>query len=89
MWSLAPCWDDEQPYYGLFLERGDLMSDGQRLVQRLDERLKQINIEYASKRDTRRLGAVRLEWVRPASGQWDRERLRRNGGTLSNTSTRA
>ena len=23
-YSLAPCWDDEQPYYGLFVERGDL-----------------------------------------------------------------
>ena len=23
-YSVAPCWDDEQPYYGLFVERGDL-----------------------------------------------------------------
>src|SRR5262249_51371614 len=23
-YSLAPCWDEELPYYGLFVERGDL-----------------------------------------------------------------
>ena len=40
-------------------------------------------IEYASKRETQRLGAVRLEAV-PAGfwARWDRERLRRTGGTL-------
>jgi len=83
-YSLAPCWDDEQPYYGLFLERGDLAeAPACRLVQRLDQRLKQINDEYASKRDTLRLGTVRLEWLRPGFwAQWDRERLQRNGGTM-------
>src|SRR5262249_16560664 len=23
-YSVAPCWDDEKPYYGLFVERGEL-----------------------------------------------------------------
>ena len=27
-YSLAPCWDEQQPYYGLFVERGDLHEPG-------------------------------------------------------------
>ena len=47
-YSLAPCWDDEQPYYGLFMERGDLADAeaGGRLAERLDALLKECNIEY-------------------------------------------
>src|SRR5262249_54105962 len=67
-YSLAPCWpedagDLEQPYYGLFLEAGDV-PDGNRaalLADRLDARLRGLNIEYASKRESRRLGVVRVE----------------------------
>jgi hypothetical protein len=85
VYSLAPCWDDEQPYYGLFVEDGDLAdaASGRRLAERLDALLKESNIEYASKRDTLRLGPVRLELL-PAGAwrEWDRERLRRTGGTL-------
>jgi hypothetical protein len=87
-YSLAPCWPasaEEVPYYGLFVERGDLpgAEAGRRLAGRLDERLRSANIEYASKRDTRRLGAVRLEEL-PAGfwARWDRERLKQTGGTL-------
>src|SRR5262249_13788698 len=83
-YSLAPCWDDEQPYYGLFVERGDLAdaTTGRRLAERLDGRLRKINVEYASKRDSLRLGPVRPEWVRDGFWrQWDRERLARTGGT--------
>jgi hypothetical protein len=81
-YSLAPCWDDEMPYYGLFLEKGDLSEDdAAKLADRLDNRLSSANIEYASKRDTRRLGAVRPEWVAPGFWQeWDRSRLSRSGG---------
>ena len=91
-YSLAPCWpaggvatDFEHPYYGLFVERGDLTDEnaGRRLAERLDVRLRELNEEYASKRESGRLGAVRLEPV--ASGfwaRWDRERLRRNGGAM-------
>jgi hypothetical protein len=84
-YSLAPCWDDEQPYYGLFVERDDLMGAdaGQRLVQRLETKLREVNVEYASKRESQRLGPVRLELLRPGAwAEWDRERLQRTGGTL-------
>ena len=81
-YSLAPCWDDEQPYYGLFVERGDLAdaAAGRRLTERLDALLKEGNIEYAAKRDSLRLGAVRLELLEPGAWrEWDRERLKRHG----------
>ena len=84
-YSLAPCWEDEQPYYGLFVERGDLADAeaGRRLTEQLDALLKECNIEYASKRDSLRLGAVRLELLEPGAWrEWDRERLKRTGGTL-------
>ncbi len=84
-YSVAPCWNDEQPYYGLFLERGDLPDAmaGERLAARLDARLRETNVEYAAKRDSLRLGALRLELVRNGFwAQWDRERLKRNGGTM-------
>jgi GH3 auxin-responsive promoter len=94
-YALVPCWpsaeavpgsaDFELPYYGLVVERGDLPDPalGRRLAERLDARLREVNVEYAAKRESLRLGAVRLEpaptgfWAR-----WDRERLARTGGTL-------
>jgi hypothetical protein len=84
-YGVAPCWDDEVPYYGLFLERGELpdVAAGERLAARLDERLRETNVEYASKRDSLRLGALRLEPVRDGFwARWDRERLNRSGGTM-------
>jgi hypothetical protein len=84
-YTLAPCWDDEQPYYGLFIERGDLpnVSAGRRLAERLDERLRAMNVEYDGKRASLRLGPVRLELLRPGAwAEWDRERLRQTRGTL-------
>ncbi len=84
-YSLAPCWDEEQPYYGLFVERGDLADreQGRRLAERLERRLAQVNIEYAAKRESLRLGAVRLELLPSGTWQqWDRQRLARTGGTL-------
>jgi hypothetical protein len=84
-YSLAPCWDDEQPYYGLFVERGDLegRAQGQRLVDLLDRRLQQLNVEYAAKRESLRLGAARLALL-PAGAwhAWDRGRLAKTGGNL-------
>jgi GH3 auxin-responsive promoter len=88
-YSLAPCWPPEegdyrQPYYGLFVEQSDLADPGvgQRLAERLDARLRAVNLEYAGKRDSLRLGPVRVELLRPGAwAQWDRERLRRTGGT--------
>jgi hypothetical protein len=94
-YSLAPCWPNnevadgteefEQPYYGLFVEQGDLseVSLGQRLADLLDANLRQRNSEYDSKRASQRLGTVRLELVRTGFWlQWDRQRLLKTGGTL-------
>ena len=84
-YSLAPCWDDAQPYYGLFVERGDLLGadQGAKLAQNLERRLLGANIEYAAKRESQRLGPVRLQLL--ANGtwtHWDRQRLARTGGTM-------
>jgi hypothetical protein len=84
-YSLAPCWDDEQPYYGLFVERADIPTpdSGARLVQQLDDRLCESNIEYAGKRNSLRLGPVRLEVMPDGTWQdWDRQRVARTGGVL-------
>jgi hypothetical protein len=84
-YSLAPCWNEELPYYGLLVERGDLPNreQGARLAEKLDDRLGQLNIEYASKRASARLGGVRLELLPSGAWQeWDRKRLARTGGTL-------
>lgn len=84
-YSLAPCWDDDQPYYGLFVERGDLQSAelAKRLAATLEQRLALVNIEYAAKRESLRLGPLRLQ-VLPtgAWANWDKERLAKTGGTL-------
>jgi hypothetical protein len=84
-YSVAPIWPDDDavpPCYGLFVESMDAAT-GQRLAQRLDERLCQTNIEYESKRQSARLGPLRMEAV-PAGfwAKWDRLRLERTGGTL-------
>ena len=73
------------PYYGLFVEKSDLADreQGIHLVQALERHLARINIEYASKRESQRLGVLRL-FLLPehAWRHWDRERLARTGGTL-------
>jgi hypothetical protein len=83
IYSVAPVWDDAQPYYGLFMERGDALAGerGRQFLQDFDRCLMENNSEYASKRDSRRLGPVRLEVLPPGFWQqWDRERLHRSGG---------
>ncbi len=84
-YSVAPCWDDETPYYGLFVERPDVADAGQgaRLAALLDRQLGEENIEYRGKRDSLRLAPLRLQML-PAGtwAQWDRQRLQRNGGSL-------
>jgi hypothetical protein len=84
-YSVAPCWEEELPYYGLFVERGDLAGRGEgiRLAEALEQRLAAVNIEYASKRASHRLGPIRVELVPTGTWQqWDRQRLARTGGTL-------
>src|SRR5262249_40995996 len=88
-YGVAPCWpadsDEEQPYYGLFVEEPEAADAAlaERLAARLDDRLCRVNVEYESKRASGRLGPVRLGRL-PAGfwARWDRERLRRSGGTL-------
>src|SRR5205823_3204545 len=48
-YSVAPCWHDERPYYGLFVERGDLTGhdQGRQMAQLLERRLSERNVEYA------------------------------------------
>lgn len=82
-YSVAPCWDDELPFYGLFVERTDLTREqGLRLTRQLEELLTAANVEYAAKRESRRLGPMRLLLL-PAGAwqQWDHARLARTGGT--------
>jgi hypothetical protein len=84
-YSVAPCWNDEQPHYGLFVEASDLATDeqGARLAESLDRALAESNSEYASKRASGRLGPMQLVLLRPGTWQqWDRQRLARTGGTL-------
>jgi hypothetical protein len=83
--TLAPCWDDVLPYYTLLVERGDIGSDEQarRLVTGIDATLCELNSEYRCKRETHRLGALRISWL--PSGTWKDycwQRLERSGGTL-------
>lgn len=84
-YSMAPCWDDETPFYGLFVERGDLLGkdQGLRLLEVLERRLHKVNVEYAAKRESRRLGPPRLHLLPDNTWHhWDRQRLARTGGTL-------
>ncbi len=82
-YTLAPCWDDERPYYGLFVEKNEPVSEADllRLADALDRRLRQANSEYEEKRKSR-LGSIRVLVVAAnALHDWDRQRLRRTGGT--------
>jgi len=61
---LAPRWDSP-PYYMLHIEEGVLAEEGKllQLADRLDGQLCRVNVEYASKRQSERLGAVRANIV--------------------------
>ncbi len=77
-YSLAPVWDEQQPYYGFFSE----VAVPAGFLVELDAALARLNIEYAAKREGNRLGAIRAVqlpagfWV-----NWDAERLRQTGGS--------
>jgi hypothetical protein len=84
-YSLAPIWEEAAPFYGLFVERGDVADRlaGQRLAQNLERRLCEVNEEYASKRQSQRLGPVRSLIIRKGSwAEWDAKRLAKTGGSL-------
>jgi len=83
-YALAPCWDEAQPFYGLFLEEADAgCPDSLRqLLQAFDKILGEQNIEYAAKRASGRLGPVRAQVIPLGTWQkWDLERLAKSGGS--------
>jgi hypothetical protein len=81
---LIPSWG-QPPFYNLLVEEGDLpdASTGERLAAAMDAHLCRSNEEYENRRETRRLGPVRLR--RLPAGSWaefQRSRLRASGGTV-------
>lgn len=83
-YSLAPVWQQDEPYYGLFVEASDAVSNdfGRRLADAVDRHLKQANIEYATKRESERLGPVRVHLLQNGAwDEWDRHRLSTAKGT--------
>jgi GH3 auxin-responsive promoter len=81
---LAPIWD-EPPYYALLVEYRDLADSGtaEPLANAVERELRRQNVEYVSKRDSLRLGPVRILPI--PSGSWaefQRRRLVRSGGTV-------
>jgi hypothetical protein len=81
---LVPTWDDP-PYYSLLIENDDLpaIELADRLALAVEQGLRAQNVEYVAKRDTRRLGPVRI--VRIPVGSWaefQRRRLVKCGGTV-------
>jgi hypothetical protein len=83
-YSIAPCWDDAQPYYGLFVEEQDVSDPAQlrRFLTALDLALGENNIEYEAKRSSGRLGPLRAHLMPQGFwANWDRERVNRTGGS--------
>ena len=81
---LLPTWDDP-PFYSLLIEESDLgrSASHEHLAVAVDRELRSQNVEYTSKRDTLRLGPVRI--VRIANGSWakfQKRRLLKSGGTV-------
>lgn len=83
-YSMAPCWEEHTPFYGLFVEQSDFPSAeaAQQFVCAVERHLHQENVEYEAKRESHRLLPVRLMLMpRGTWKAWDRERLQRTGGT--------
>jgi hypothetical protein len=82
-YCVAPCWDERQPFYGVFVEEGDALArDAEtEFLRELEAALRRHNSEYESKRDSKRLGPPRI-MVLPKGfwAEWDHERLRKSGG---------
>jgi hypothetical protein len=83
-YSMAPVWDDHQPYYALFVEQPDAADEPQfrRFLTELDVQLGVENVEYAAKRESGRLGPLRgLLIPAGAWALWDHARLAQTGGS--------
>jgi hypothetical protein len=83
-YSLAPVWSDEQPHYGLFIEEPDAADEDalKHFLAEYDRALGALNIEYAAKRESARLGPVRAFVIAAGTwARWDRDRLAATGGS--------
>ena len=81
---LLPTWDDP-PSYSLLVENDDLRDAGaeSRLAAAVEARLRAVNVEYENKRDTLRLGPIRIRRIAPGSWtDFQRRRLAKSGGTV-------
>lgn len=80
-YSVAPVWDDRQPHYGLFVERVDGEPPAS-FLDTFDRELGHNNIEYASKRQSGRLGPVQLRVLAPGYWEnWDRHVIASRGSS--------
>lgn len=83
-YSVAPCWDERMPYYGIFVEEGDFTDrqQAEQFVECVEKHLRRNNSEYMEKRDTHRLGQIKLQLLPTGTWhRWDKARLERTGGT--------
>jgi hypothetical protein len=79
-YSVAPIWDDNSPQYGLFVEESQGLPNN--FAELLDTELQQQNIEYASKRQSNRLGTVKSVSLPDGFwAKWDQDRLKSSGGS--------
>ena len=79
-YTVAPIWNETQPHYAILIEATDA-PDAARL-HALDAALAEVNIEYAAKRQSGRLGPIRAALLPAGAWQkWDRERLAKSGGS--------
>jgi hypothetical protein len=82
VYTMAPVWDDSQPYYGFFVETNAWSSDSMsNFIRELDTVLATLNTEYGVKRRSRRLGPIRAQPLPPGTWTaWDHHRQRIRGG---------
>jgi hypothetical protein len=82
VYALAPCWNDDRPYYAFFVERGPWAAGARDLAKSLDVALSSWNDEYRIKRSSSRLGPLAIAWMTPGAwAEWDRERLANSGAS--------
>ncbi len=79
----CPAWANP-PHYVLCLEEGDGGGDDEAWRKRVadfDRTLERLNVEYASKRSSGRLGPLELRWLSPGSfAKLEAERISASGG---------
>jgi hypothetical protein len=81
---LLPSWADP-PQYTLLVEEDDLPGPAavERLAVAVEQELRRQNLEYANRRDTRRLGPVHILAIpRGSWAEFQKQRLAKSGGTV-------